>query len=203
MSRSGYFDDEYDPQLTNCWRGAVDSAINGQRGQAFLKEMQQAMEQLPEKKLIAEDLEIKDGGVCAIGTVGRARGIDMTNIDPEDSDTVAKLFGIAPALAREIVYMNDEGNHRPETPEERFTRMQTWVRSNLTRARQHLDALFNRQEGNCAVCDAPAVNDGNGNVGPPATNLSAVRYRLHGKRVMAHRKCAQRRAKERDNGTAV
>ena len=32
----------------------------------------------------------------------------MKSVDPENWDAVAKLFGIAPALVREIVYVNDE-----------------------------------------------------------------------------------------------
>jgi len=108
------------------WRGAVAKAINGARGQAFLKEMQRALDDLPEHKLVANELE-ESGAVCAIGAVGKARGVDMTKIDPEDSEAVAHLFGISDALAREIAYMNDEGNYRPETPEERYFRMRAWV----------------------------------------------------------------------------
>lgn len=35
MSRSGYSDDCYGWELI-CWRGAVNSAIKGKRGQSFL-----------------------------------------------------------------------------------------------------------------------------------------------------------------------
>lgn len=129
MSRSNYSDDLDDQWGWICWRGAVASAIKGARGQAFLKEMASAMESLPERKLVANDLE-KDGEVCAIGSVGRARGVDMSAIDPEDSETVAALFGISDALAREIVYMNDEGSWR-ETPEQRYSRMLAWVQKQI------------------------------------------------------------------------
>ncbi len=131
MSRSGYSDD-YDLGQWSfiCWRGAVTSAIRGRRGQAFLREMLDAMDALPEPKLIAHELETADS-VCAIGTVGRKRGIDMTGLDPEDSSTVAGKFGISDALAREIVYINDEAAcyypHREETPEMRFFRVRKWV----------------------------------------------------------------------------
>lgn len=130
MSRSGYVDDFDDAWELIRWRGAVASAIAGKRGQDFLYEMLHAMAALPERKLIADELECEDGAVCAIGAVGKARGINMKGIDPEDRDRVAALFGIAPALAAEIVFMNDEWSHG-ETPEARFERMRSWVEQNL------------------------------------------------------------------------
>lgn len=128
MSRSGYSEDCYGIALIN-WRGAVASAIRGKRGQEFLYEMLHALAALPERKLIDGEL-IHDGAVCAIGAVGKARGIDMSGIDVEDREAVAKLFGIAPALAAEIVYMNDEGSYS-ESPEARFSRMRAWIESEL------------------------------------------------------------------------
>lgn len=130
MSRSGYSDDCDNDWSAICWRGAVASAIKGRRGQAFLEEMLHAMAALPEHKLISHDLE-NGGAVCAIGSVGKARGIDMKGIDPEDYETVAAKFGISRALAQEIVYMNDEGTWGNETPEERFTRMRKWIEGEL------------------------------------------------------------------------
>jgi thiamine monophosphate kinase len=129
MSRSGYTED-CDEQISWInWRGAVKSAIRGKRGQAFLYEMLQAMAALPERKLIAGELE-KEGCVCAIGAVGKARGLDMSQLDPEDYTTVAGKFGIAEALAQEIVHLNDEIYHR-ESDEERFERMRRWIESNI------------------------------------------------------------------------
>jgi hypothetical protein len=124
MSRSGYSDDN-DQQQINLWRGAVASAIRGRRGQAFLKEMLAAFDALPEKRLIDADLE-HDGCVCSLGAVGRARGLDMSDIDPEDFEGVAGAFGLPESLAREVMYLNDD-HYRCETPEERFVRMRAWV----------------------------------------------------------------------------
>jgi hypothetical protein len=91
--------------------------------------MLHALAALPERKLIDGELE-HEGAVCAIGAVGRSRGVDMSGIDVEDREAVAKLFGIAPALAAEIVYMNDEGSYG-ESPEARFSRMRAWIESEL------------------------------------------------------------------------
>lgn len=128
MSRSGYSDD-CDCWDLICWRGAVKSAIKGQRGQAFLREMAEALDALPVKRLIKNELE-SGGEVCAIGAVGRARGINMKDVDPEDRERVAGLFGIAPALAAEVVSMNDDGWYE-DTPEKRYERMRQWVAANL------------------------------------------------------------------------
>jgi hypothetical protein len=108
MSRSGYNDDIDDQWALIRWRGAVNSAIRGKRGQAFLRELLAALDAMPDKALIADELVTTDGEFCALGVVGAARGIDMAKIDPHDSESVAPAFGIAEALAREIVYQNDE-----------------------------------------------------------------------------------------------
>ena len=130
MSRSGYCDDIDDQWMHIRWRGAVSSAIRGKRGQAFLAEMAEAMDALPEKKLVSMELEA-NGSVCAIGAVGKARGVDMSKLDPEDYSRVAYTFGISDALAQEIVFMNDEAGFYKETEEQRFERMRSWVASNL------------------------------------------------------------------------
>jgi hypothetical protein len=126
MSRSGY-DEDIDQWALIRWRGAVKSAISGGRGQAFFRDLVAALDALPEKKLIARDLVADDGCVCALGAVGKARSIDMSDVDPEDSDTVAGIFGIADALAREVVYTNDECGPYQETPEARFERVRRWA----------------------------------------------------------------------------
>ncbi len=136
MSRSGYIDDMYDQWDFIRWRGAVKSAIRGKRGQAFLKEMLAALDALPEPKLIAHELE-QNGAVCALGSVGVARGINMDHLDPEDRETVAAAFAIPHAMACEIFHENDEAEWftywndcywtTRETPDERFTRMRKWV----------------------------------------------------------------------------
>lgn len=108
MSRSGYSDDCENWSLI-CWRGAVTSAIRGKRGQQALREIAAALDSLPVKELAAESLVTEEGTYCTLGALGRARGIDMSPIDPEDRDTVAQAFGIAEAMAAEVMYLNDEG----------------------------------------------------------------------------------------------
>ena len=129
MSRSGYSDDCDQWQLIR-WRGAVTSAIRGRRGQAFLKEMLVAMDALPEPKLIDSDLE-REGAVCALGSVGKARGMNLSGLDPYDHETVAVKFGVANALACEIMWENDDSGPFKETPEARFARVRRWIVSQI------------------------------------------------------------------------
>lgn len=126
MSRSGYSDD-YDLENWDLirWRGQVASAIRGKRGQAFLRELVAALDAMPEKRLIANELE-SFGNVCAIGSVGMQRGVDMTKLDPDDYDRIAATFGIAPQLVQEIEWMNDEA-YFGETPEGRWKFMRDWA----------------------------------------------------------------------------
>jgi len=124
MSRSGYSDEYEHVQL---WRAAVDRATFGKRGQAFLRRLRDALDALPVKRLITDALVDEHGDVCALGAVD-----STTNIDPYDRDAVAAHFKIAPALAAEVAYMNDEFCwRRDETPEQRWTRMRAWVEKQI------------------------------------------------------------------------
>lgn len=126
MSRSGYHDDHEQWQLIR-WRGAVKSALRGRRGQAALREILSALDALPNKRLAADSLQNEKGEFCTLGALGRARGLDMSELDPEDMETVAGTLGVADAMAREIVYQNDDANSPLESPERRFSRMRAWV----------------------------------------------------------------------------
>lgn len=107
MSRSGYTD-EIDDQWQNImWRGAVNSALKGERGQRFLRELLEALDAMPEKRLVDGELEA-DGQFCALGVVGHARGLNLASIDTYDTESLSGTFNIAEAMAREIMYMNDE-----------------------------------------------------------------------------------------------
>lgn len=135
MSRSGYSDDPEPWDLIR-WRGAVMSAIRGKRGQAMLRELLAAMDAMPKKELITDDLVDADGCYCTLGALGAARGMDLASIDAEDPDSVAEAFGIPRALAAEIEYENDDGgpwlpHHQKETPAQRWVRMRAWVAKHL------------------------------------------------------------------------
>jgi len=131
MSRSGYSED-YDGTEWDLirWRGAVTSAIRGRRGQAFLRELLAALDALPEKRLVPNVFE-QEGEVCALGAVARARGVNLSDIDPEGEFGCQRIIGarldIASALAAEIMYENDEQHGRRLDPKIRFERVRAWV----------------------------------------------------------------------------
>jgi len=128
MNRSGYTEDADNNWELIMWRGQVASAIRGKRGQALLKEMLEALNAMPNKRLIAEDLR-HGGDVCALGCLGEKRGMELEKLDPEDYDALAGAFGVAQQLIREIEYVNDDGvwGWNEETPEQRWQRVRCWV----------------------------------------------------------------------------
>jgi hypothetical protein len=125
VSRSNY-DDECDGWELIRWRGAVNSAIKGQRGQQFLRELIAGMDAMTHKRLIVDELEVR-GEFCALGVVGASRGLDMATLDPENTKAIAERFNIAKALALEIAYVNDELGSWEETPERRWIRVRRWA----------------------------------------------------------------------------
>lgn len=128
MSRHGYSEDGWDDAESQWrsirWSGQVASAIRGKRGQAFFVALVEALDAMPEKKLIAGDLE-KEGAVCALGCLGRHRGIDMSKLDSENHDALGETFNIAHQLAAEVMYVNDEAWAKSD--EERWARVRAWA----------------------------------------------------------------------------
>lgn len=137
MSRSGYIDDDYGDGFFQreraLYRGRVASTIRGKKGQAFLKALVEALDAMPEKRLIVDELQNKKGEVCAIGALGLAKNVRMDDLDAGDADEVAKRFDISSVLAREVVYLNDECylDRGKETPEDRWKRMRDWAKSHI------------------------------------------------------------------------
>jgi hypothetical protein len=130
MSRSGYSDDCDDILVHGRWRAQVASAIRGNRGQKFLKELAAAMDAMPEKTLITGELISKEGECCTMGVVCQSRGLAVTDVDENSPEEVGNLLGIAPQLAAEIAYENDEcSDHLSH--EERWMRMRKWVDDHL------------------------------------------------------------------------
>jgi hypothetical protein len=132
MSRAGYSDDLDNWALIR-WRGQVASATRGKRGQQFLRDLLTALDTLPEKRLIRNELQDNKGEVCALGALGKSRNMDMGTIDPGEPEDVASAFNIAEQLAREVVYVNDEWGYN-ETPEQRYKRMREWVSAQIREA---------------------------------------------------------------------
>jgi len=144
MSRSGYVDDLDNWDMIK-WRGRVASATRGKRGQRLFLDLLAALDAMPEKRLITAELETTEG-VCALGAVGKAREMDMSQIDPGEPEDVAAAFDIAACLAQEVVYMNDEYFGR-DTPEQRWVKMRAWVEKQLTPSLSASQPLGNDDAG--------------------------------------------------------
>jgi len=161
MSRSGYSDGECDSTedfLRMCvWSANVRRCIAGRTGQAFMWELYQALEALPERKLITGSLEDR-GAYCSLGAVALARGVEIPQdlrgpVEEDDYEAADRyeamggFFRIKDMLAREIMWQNDDADEvhyvpgpakprrceptREETPEERWQRVREWVVSKL------------------------------------------------------------------------
>lgn len=151
MIRSGYSDDEECfPNQFRLWAANVRRSIRGKRGQAFLRELADALDAMPTKELVRGYAITADKSCCcALGCVALRRGVDVSPIVPEpdgiddgydgdpdgdwSTEWLRDELGIPDALAREIAYQNDDGGPDiDETPAERWTRMRAWVARRIT-----------------------------------------------------------------------
>jgi hypothetical protein len=111
MSRSGYTDNNDDTLAYGRWRQAVKRALQGHRGQALLRELIATLDAMDDKRLYPGSFFTADGEFCTLGVLGNARGTrtdDLGDEDYCDPAQVGQRFGIAPAMAAEIMYLNDE-----------------------------------------------------------------------------------------------
>lgn len=154
MSRSGYSDDcEY----LAVWRGQVASAIRGKRGQAFLRDLLKALDAMPVKELVAGDLEDESGCVCALGALGRHRGIDLETLDTYDYVGLGSTFNIARQLAQEVMYENDEGFWRRGDAGARWKHMRDWVAKQIIVTPEECNAIEILGQETAAVVDKPGA----------------------------------------------
>lgn len=120
MNRSGYTDDyaDGDPLAEGRWRQAVRRATEGKRGQALLRDLLAALDAMADKRLYAGNFATAEGEYCVLGVLGAARGTKMDDLGDDeycDPALVGQRFGIARALAAEIMYENDYESMDDET----------------------------------------------------------------------------------------
>ncbi len=126
MSRSGYTDDNDDPLALGRWRAIIASATRGKRGQRFFRDLVAALDAMPEKKLARSALETQEGAVCALGALGRHRGVDLGELDTYDWEQLGKTFDVAEQLTQEVMYENDESWVRG-SDEQRWQHVRDWA----------------------------------------------------------------------------
>jgi hypothetical protein len=87
------------------------------------------MDTMPNKRLIPNELQ-ESGEFCALGVIAHARGMDFSKLDSYDYETLSSAFGISEALAREIMFVNDDYGFRPDA-EHRWRIVRSWINENL------------------------------------------------------------------------
>ena len=127
MSRSGYSENIDNWDMIK-WRGVIASATRGKRGQQFFRDIVSALDAMPVKELIYGDLQTPDGGVCALGCLAKHKGISVEKMDTENYEALGKTFNIAPGLAQEVMFMNDE--YGP-TPQRRWQIVRDWAEKQI------------------------------------------------------------------------
>ncbi len=152
MSRSGYDDGESDNPIGYLWASIVGRAIEGKRGQKLLRDLAAALDALPEKRLVSGSFLRNDGEVCTLGALGKARGLDMSDLEKAARDNIddycvdvarpaGRVFDVARSMAAEIMYQNDTAPYGGlygypdlggvETPAARWQRMRAWVQRRI------------------------------------------------------------------------
>lgn len=147
MSRTGWTDGD-DSDNAN-WHaimtaGAIKSAIRGKRGQAFLRDLAEALDAMPEKRLADGLLVDQDGCKCALGVLGAHRGLDLQALQPDmphpesfdwDQEAIAAAFGVAGSLTNQIQWINDGkfawGVDADKDQKLRWQYVRNWVAENL------------------------------------------------------------------------
>lgn len=142
MARHG--DDDIMPY--GLWLKAVDRATYSKRGQQALRELEQALLAIPDRRLAYEHISL-DGQVCAIGAYAawkrqqdspsKDRSTIIETLEDEnlwdseslrDSAELGQEVGLAWSLAWEIASANDYDFSRGYTPEDRWTKMLAWIK---------------------------------------------------------------------------
>lgn len=134
MSRCDYYDGE-DSVPDGLWAHRFWQATETKKGQARLREFAAILDAMPEKRLIADELQTPGGEVCFVGAICKARNVPMPTGDCDIRDTAeaGQRAGIPWTLAWEMARMNDETWGRM-TPEERWQAARTWIQTTLEKA---------------------------------------------------------------------
>ena len=144
MSRL-YYDDDCDPSEEGLRRGWLRSAIRGQRGQRFLRDLVAGLDALPTPELSSGALEDPETGCCcAFGAVRRLRGPKNVPIwfHPEEEDmtpdSLAEPFDVPETLAWAVVQANEEifSSNTERDRRRRWAEVRAWAVCNLQEATQ-------------------------------------------------------------------
>jgi hypothetical protein len=107
MSR--FYEGDGENPISATWHGNIERICRGKRGQRILREFIDALLALPERRLIANKIQNAEGEVCAIGALGKHRGVDMSEYEDsqEGSVDLGKELGLGFMLAWQLGSEND------------------------------------------------------------------------------------------------
>src|SRR5258708_7100863 len=124
VMRINYSEDEDFNNQALMWEANQRRSIKGRKGQSALRELEAALLALPEKRLIANELERKDGEVCAVGALAKFKGVenpmvgdsfgdyDELEVDEYEIEQAiidhAQKLGVPKLVAVAIVGKNDD-----------------------------------------------------------------------------------------------
>lgn len=160
MSRFDNDGDENFPGQWGLWESALKRTTNGKKGQAALRDLRQALLDLPDKKLISGRLADEQGSVCTVGALYLhrevAKGSDRAEVlaslaaeiewneedgvlDPYDAEQqtidVGRAAGLTLTLAVHLAEEQD-WDYRA-TDEERYEKMLRHVNRLIVEADPH------------------------------------------------------------------
>ena len=130
------------------WPSIAKRATEGKRGQKLLKELEDALLELPDKRLISGAFA-HGGEVCALGSVavkrkvaaGVTRHQALSEVADEfvneyedqlDHEETGLRLKMSKVLAWEIMFANDDHGSKA-TPEERYQYVLKWVQDRISR----------------------------------------------------------------------
>lgn len=92
------------------WYSNVNRAIAGKKGQEFLVDLLEALDNMPEKRLCRKKLISDDGEFCALGAISLRRGIKIDDLDDgRETKYLANRLKISETMAIHIMHLNDNG----------------------------------------------------------------------------------------------
>jgi hypothetical protein len=148
-------DDYYDEQFPNqaeLWWANLERSLAGKNGQQALRALLEALESLPEPKLVSGRLATEDGMVCTVGALALHRRVaagerrehvlrDLAAKITEEGDlydgegaditaSVGTKVGLSYSIAWRLAMLNDD-DFSDASPERRYDLVVAWVRRAL------------------------------------------------------------------------
>lgn len=127
------------------WLRNSVTTLTSKRGQAVLRELEEALLALPVKRLVKGELEAPASRYmpagtpadhCVIGALASYKGVPIPALEKWDNEAsylstwAAENLGLARTLAWNLMEQNDEG-FDTDTPEKRYENTLFWVRKHI------------------------------------------------------------------------